>query len=541
MATNTKIIKFKDGSITYVPVTIANAVQYSYTGGVMSVQEAIQRVAGVATQITNSVESVNGALNSHVGTTTQLTYTAGSGIGLSGAHANDTKIKVEGGDNIKINAVNTNEGIKISAYGLSSSSHNHNIGFTGDITLSSTLLSTSLQPTVNKSTNIKGGAAKKIAYQTAADTTGFINAPTTAGQVLKYDGSKIDWGTDNDTKLTSATVTVGSKENIADTTYSVNVIKSAQINMTGTNGQSVTGSAVYYTLPTQNAIDKAKEEAIAHADSLVVSAMNYRGVTTTSLSDGSTTSSIVIDGNTITPTSGDIVMSGTGADKKEFIWNGNSWNELGDVSAKANKNVKIEGTGELEGGGTLEANRTITHKTHTIAVVTPSNKDITDSASAQKVITGLTINEYGHITAYTAANIYSTDTNSDDFSKIAAGSDNTTTVTAGTVNTNQAAADSVGDTLTVKGGNKWITTGVDAENDTLFINHAIQSSSPAQNTEGVYAIKIDEAGHIISSHLTSVTSDLKYDVYDAGNVEFSLPLGTAEASNKTILTAFGNI
>lgn len=536
MATNTKIIKFKDGSITYVPVTLAKAVQYSYTGGVMSVQDAIQTVAGVTTQIEHNVESNYTEITNHTGSNTQLTYTAGSGIGLTGAHADTTKIKVEGGDNIKINAVNTNEGIKISAYGLSASTHNHNIGFTGDVTLSSTPLSTSLQPTVNKSTNIKGGAAKKIAYQTAADTTGFINAPTTSGQVLKYDGSKIDWGTDNDTKLTSATIRV-SEQQINKTTYSVNVLQGSDISLSGSDGTSVTGTANYYTLPTQNAIDKAKEEAIAHANSLVVSAMNYRGVTTTSLSDGSTTSSIVIDGNTITPTSGDIVMSGTGANKKEFIWNGNSWNELGDVSTKADKNVKIEGTGELEGGGTLEANRTITHKTHTIAAVTPSNKDITDSASAQKVITGLTINEYGHITAYTAANIYSTDTNSNDFAKIAAGNDNTTTATVGTANTNEAAADSVGDTLTVKGGNKWITTGVDAENDTLFINHAIQSSSPAQNIEDVYAIKIDEAGHIISSKPASFTSDLKYDVYDAGNVEFSLPLGTAEATSKTILTS----
>lgn len=54
---------------------------------------------------------------------------------------------------------------------------------------------------------ITGGAANQIVYQTAANTTGFIDAPTTDGTVLKYtsrDG--IIWGTDNntDTKVSVA-------------------------------------------------------------------------------------------------------------------------------------------------------------------------------------------------------------------------------------------------------------------------------------------------------------------------------------------------
>ena len=40
----TKVIKFNDGSTTYVAVTVASAVQYSYNGGVMSVQDALGTV-----------------------------------------------------------------------------------------------------------------------------------------------------------------------------------------------------------------------------------------------------------------------------------------------------------------------------------------------------------------------------------------------------------------------------------------------------------------------------------------------------------------
>lgn len=50
---------------------------------------------------------------------------------------------------------------------------------------------------------ITGGAANQIAYQTAANTTGFIDAPTTDGTVLKYDSrnNKFVWGTDNNTDV----------------------------------------------------------------------------------------------------------------------------------------------------------------------------------------------------------------------------------------------------------------------------------------------------------------------------------------------------
>jgi hypothetical protein len=42
-------------------------------------------------------------------------------------------------------------------------------------------------------TNLSGGAANRIAYQTALNTTGFLPAPTIAGYVLGWTGSAIDW------------------------------------------------------------------------------------------------------------------------------------------------------------------------------------------------------------------------------------------------------------------------------------------------------------------------------------------------------------
>lgn len=56
---------------------------------------------------------------------------------------------------------------------------------------------------------------------------------------------------------------------------------------------------------------------------------DFLGVTTSAISEGSTTSQIIIDGNTVTAQKGSIVLK----DSKEFIWNGTSWAEFGDLSA----------------------------------------------------------------------------------------------------------------------------------------------------------------------------------------------------------------
>lgn len=55
-------------------------------------------------------------------------------------------------------------------------------------------------------------------------------------------------------------------------------------------------------------------------------ATHWLGVTTTSLSDGSTTNPITINGESVTAVSGDIVQDGNG---NEYIFNGTAWQALG--------------------------------------------------------------------------------------------------------------------------------------------------------------------------------------------------------------------
>jgi hypothetical protein len=48
---------------------------------------------------------------------------------------------------------------------------------------------------VGQADNLNGGGANQIAYQTGANTTGFIPAPTVAGYILKWNGTALEWGT----------------------------------------------------------------------------------------------------------------------------------------------------------------------------------------------------------------------------------------------------------------------------------------------------------------------------------------------------------
>lgn len=60
-------------------------------------------------------------------------------------------------------------------------------------------------------------------------------------------------------------------------------------------------------------------------DAAARSAKGWIGITTTALTDGATTNPIVINGESVTATAGDI----TSYDNKEFIFNGTAWQEFG--------------------------------------------------------------------------------------------------------------------------------------------------------------------------------------------------------------------
>lgn len=96
-------------------------------------------------------------------------------------------------------------------------------------------------------------------------------------------------------------------------------------------------------------------QVYAAINTAISSAIKFQGITTTALTDGSTTNPITIDGASYTANRGDEVIYGG----LEFLWTGSKWQQLGDEQSWALKTVTITGTGYITGGGNLEANRTL--------------------------------------------------------------------------------------------------------------------------------------------------------------------------------------
>ena len=62
--------------------------------------------------------------------------------------------------------------------------------------------------TATTATNVAGGAANRLVYQTSAGTTNFVVAPTTAGQALTWNGSSLTWDAAGLTQARATAITL---------------------------------------------------------------------------------------------------------------------------------------------------------------------------------------------------------------------------------------------------------------------------------------------------------------------------------------------
>lgn len=80
-------------------------------------------------------------------------------------------------------------------------------------------------------------------------------------------------------------------------------------------------------------------------EKLNVKVIIWRGVTTTELTDGSTTNPVTIDGSPYTASIGDMVGYGT----IEYVFNGTAWQQFGDVNTNTWRILKVNGVQVLDG------------------------------------------------------------------------------------------------------------------------------------------------------------------------------------------------
>lgn len=108
------------------------------------------------------------------------------------------------------------------------------------------------------------------------------------------------------------------------------------------------------TLPngtTYNIKDAQARDDIESIRQSIAGGLSFLGETTTELSDGATTNPITINGSSITAKKGDLAVYG----QKEFLFNGTSWVEMGDLSLLGALAYKSNASGSFTPSGNVSA------------------------------------------------------------------------------------------------------------------------------------------------------------------------------------------
>jgi hypothetical protein len=100
--------------------------------------------------------------------------------------------------------------------------------------------------TATTSTNLAGGAANRVPFQTGAGATSFISAPVTVGTVLGWTGSVFDW-VSAPAATTTANISGGAQyqipfqSGVSSTTFNSNLTFNSATNTIGTTNITATG------------------------------------------------------------------------------------------------------------------------------------------------------------------------------------------------------------------------------------------------------------------------------------------------------------
>jgi hypothetical protein len=187
-------------------------------------------LSGNTLSLTGTVAATNGGTGTNTVTTGDLLYGSGSNTWgkLAAGGGYKSLVMNAGGTQVEWNAVAlnqsgavsgalgaTNGGTGQSAYavgdmlysgttntlsklaGNTTTSKNFltqtGTGAASDAPAWGTISGSDVTSAVSSATNLAGGAANKVVYQTGSGTTGFVDAPTSAGTSLSWNGSSLTW------------------------------------------------------------------------------------------------------------------------------------------------------------------------------------------------------------------------------------------------------------------------------------------------------------------------------------------------------------
>ena len=198
---------------------------------------------------------------------------------------------------------------------------------------------------------------------------------------------------------------VGITPSISNNVTGSGLTNNAIVLGSGSSGVKTSSKSITTTLGADDTTvptSKAVQDAITTATSGLTGAMHFIGTSTSSITDGGTQTPTIEGYTGEAKTAGNVVLySG-----KEFVWTGTAWELFGDEGSYALKTIKVEGTGVLGGGGTLESNRTITHNTSGVhdqdeAQSYGPTANVSGSNGATIKVPQISVDKYGHIKSVT--------------------------------------------------------------------------------------------------------------------------------------------
>lgn len=156
---------------------------------------------GTATQVPTIAVNAQG----------QITSASNTSIAIAASQVTSGTLAVaQGGTNIASYAIGdilyaSTSGI-LSKLTLGTNGYVLTAGASAPAYVAASTLSVGSATTATTATNLAGGAANRIAYQTGSGATGFVAAPVTSGDVVTWNGSSIVWSTPAALSQAKATV-----------------------------------------------------------------------------------------------------------------------------------------------------------------------------------------------------------------------------------------------------------------------------------------------------------------------------------------------
>jgi hypothetical protein len=279
---------------------------------------------------------------------------------------------------------------------------------------------------VNTATNVAGGGANQIVFNTASGTTSFITAPTVASTYLEWSGSAFQWSANPLGTVTSVDVSGGTT---GLTTSGGPITTSGTITLAGTlavanggtgqtsyiNGELLIGNTTGNTLTKATLTAGTGITVTNGTGSITIDAINNGTVTSVDASGGTTGMSF--SGGPIT-TSGTLTLAGTLAVANggtgqtsyadgELLIGNSSGNTLSKATLTAGSNITI-----TNGNGSITIASTAAGGTVTSVDVsggttglTTSGGPVTTSGTITIAGTLITSNGGTGLTSYTAGDL----------------------------------------------------------------------------------------------------------------------------------------